>query len=467
MPTIQQQINQLKKDKETLNTMLNMMGVETTGNETFTQLTPLVGKIVTDPILQDKTIEITENGTTNIVADEGYNGLNNVEVVTNVEAGVQNEINLFIQEEEPEKKEGLWLQTSNNNIPKKLTITSKGLDVSLGAWNEISNYEQLPYDFYLGSTVVIDTDIYIFFNETISGVNATYKYDTINNTYTRLTDVPFNSNRSTASAIGTDIYIFGSSVSPYNIAYKYDTITDTFTQIANGPYNLYNASSVAYNNSIYLFGGSDSTYNACRYDVDTDTYTSLANMPLDLSAGRVTIVGNTVYMFGLGGSYLQMLKYNIETDTYTRLGQLYSAARCLLVPINNYIYIFGSSYTDAVGIYCYQFDTTNNSTTRLNNLPFTFGQGGGGLVGDKIYLIGSKFTGNTKRVQTVNINRPIFNDNTILLMSTTSNQYSTKLINDIESEFENCYIYFKNSGIIDDDISTYYGDGTQWIKFKN
>lgn len=34
--------------------------------------------------LQDKSVEITENGITNIVADEGYNGLNNVEVVTNV-----------------------------------------------------------------------------------------------------------------------------------------------------------------------------------------------------------------------------------------------------------------------------------------------------------------------------------------------------------------------------------------------
>ena len=39
-----------------------------------------------DPTLQDKTIEITENGTTNIVADEGYDGLNNVSVTTNVEA---------------------------------------------------------------------------------------------------------------------------------------------------------------------------------------------------------------------------------------------------------------------------------------------------------------------------------------------------------------------------------------------
>lgn len=84
MPTIQQQLNQLKKDKETLNTMLNTMGVETKGDETFTQLAPLVGKIVADPILQNKSVEITENGTTNVTADEGYDGLNSVEVITNV-----------------------------------------------------------------------------------------------------------------------------------------------------------------------------------------------------------------------------------------------------------------------------------------------------------------------------------------------------------------------------------------------
>lgn len=87
MHTTQELINSLKKDKENLNTMLNSMGVETTGSETFTKLVPLVGKIVTDPILQDKSIEITENGTTNITADEGYDGLYNVSVTTNVASG--------------------------------------------------------------------------------------------------------------------------------------------------------------------------------------------------------------------------------------------------------------------------------------------------------------------------------------------------------------------------------------------
>ena len=84
MATTQDYINQLKVDKQNLVSMLNNMGVEATESETFTSLTPKVGKIVTDPILQDKNVEITENGTTTITADSGYDGLNNVNVTTNI-----------------------------------------------------------------------------------------------------------------------------------------------------------------------------------------------------------------------------------------------------------------------------------------------------------------------------------------------------------------------------------------------
>lgn len=38
-------------------------------------------------ILQSKSVEITENGTTNVVADSGYDGLDKVEVITNVSSG--------------------------------------------------------------------------------------------------------------------------------------------------------------------------------------------------------------------------------------------------------------------------------------------------------------------------------------------------------------------------------------------
>lgn len=46
-----------------------------------------IESIETDPNLQNKSITITENGTQNVTADEGYDGLSDVEVITNVPTG--------------------------------------------------------------------------------------------------------------------------------------------------------------------------------------------------------------------------------------------------------------------------------------------------------------------------------------------------------------------------------------------
>ena len=46
-----------------------------------------IGSIQTQPNLQSKSVEITENTTTNITADTGYDGLSSVAVTTNVSGG--------------------------------------------------------------------------------------------------------------------------------------------------------------------------------------------------------------------------------------------------------------------------------------------------------------------------------------------------------------------------------------------
>ena len=69
--TLQNYNNRLNENNITLDSIL----------ETINTL-PEVKEIV----LQDKAIEITENGTQTITADEGYDGLNNVSVTTNIEA---------------------------------------------------------------------------------------------------------------------------------------------------------------------------------------------------------------------------------------------------------------------------------------------------------------------------------------------------------------------------------------------
>jgi hypothetical protein len=77
--------------------------------------------VYTPPNLQDKTVEITENGTQIITADEGYNGLNQVEVSVNAIEDLTEE--LTVQDEEITEQE-----TSIDNIIEAL----KGKAISGG-----------------------------------------------------------------------------------------------------------------------------------------------------------------------------------------------------------------------------------------------------------------------------------------------------------------------------------------------
>ena len=85
MFTIQDYIDSLKSDKQKLVTNLTTKGISgLTGNETFTELAPMVLDIVT-PNNQSKSETITSNTTTLIEPDTGYTGLSSVSITTNIQ----------------------------------------------------------------------------------------------------------------------------------------------------------------------------------------------------------------------------------------------------------------------------------------------------------------------------------------------------------------------------------------------
>ena len=61
----------------------------TTNNTSLNNILNVINELpeIVETKLQDKSITITENGTQNITFDEGYDGLNSVEVTTNIESG--------------------------------------------------------------------------------------------------------------------------------------------------------------------------------------------------------------------------------------------------------------------------------------------------------------------------------------------------------------------------------------------
>lgn len=386
--------------------------------------------------------------------------------------------NIFVQENEPTIKKGIWLQTN-----KELEHIYGDDDIFIaGEWKPDGSYTKLPYAFNYGNAVSIGTNIYLFGGG--NNNNYTYKYDTLTDTYTRLADKNFNNG--SAVAVGENIYVFGG-----NNASRYNPSTDTYIQLTNPPYSIGYGSIATVGTDIYLFGGNSGgsapTYGnnyAYKYDTLNDTYTQLANIPYNFRNGSATSVGTDIYLFGgyssasphPGVDYNYTYKYNTLTDTYTRLTNIpspfYGGS---VVNVGNNIYLFGSGDTNSVSDdvsysrHAYKYDILNNSYTRLTNIPYIFNYHDFGvLVGTNIFLFTSSYA------QVYVLESSTYENNSVVLAQGRYYQsgYGIELYNDelflmpMLYAFADAWFYTTEDGIITD-IPTYYGDGTEWIKFKN
>ena len=223
----------------------------------------------------------------------------------------------------------------NSNSARNYSQRAYKVDISTGTYTRLTD---IPTYFVSGAATAIGSFIYLF-GSTSGNSFMAYRYNTTNNTYTQLTNMPTSGVKS-AITIGTNyIYLFAATG-----AYKYNTQTYTYTQLTNMPFSYTNRQgAVAVGTDIYLFGsdgtGSTTSY---KYNTQTDTYTQLANIPFNFN-GAISAIGNDIYLIQRDTNYyyVYIYKYNITTNTYTQLpGNLYTRQGSILsTAISNYIYI--------------------------------------------------------------------------------------------------------------------------------
>ena len=382
--------------------------------------------------------------------------------------------NIYVQENEPTKKDGIWLKMSdktaeyyisdddvyivgtwksnqecpiipfqlNNGCSTKINktiyvfggYTSSGsrlqtaykYDTESKTWTKLSN---VPYAFFGGSIATMNTDIYLFGSRDGDYTTRAYKYDTVNNSYTRLTDIPQSSCYGSAVSIGTDIYLFGLGSWDGNGAgvYKYDTVNNSYTKLTNIPTSTGFCSSVAINQYIYLNVG-DTGKTFLKYDVQSDRYIQLANTPVRFYDAGMVNIANDIYIFKDTTAY----KYSINTDTFEQLTTIPRSfsERCGVVNIDDIIYL------------C---DVPNTNTDSYKM---------------QIYVAQSKI---------------YETDNTVVISQgkVYATGYNTKLFEtNFETDFQPLYgfadawFYTLQDGL-DGTMPVYYGNGTQWINIKN
>ena len=126
-------------------------------------------------------------------------------------------LNVFAQATEPSTKNGIWINTSaSGSLPLIEKFDYNGIEITNSDFRDVSNGEKtyylqpwIPYSFYCGAVVVIGTDIYLFGSYETNYQKYAYKYDTLTNSYARITNIPVMFTFGTAAAIGTEIFLIG------------------------------------------------------------------------------------------------------------------------------------------------------------------------------------------------------------------------------------------------------------------
>ena len=435
--------------------------------------------VYTPPNLQDKEVTITENGTQSITFDDGYDGLNKVDVTVDVAGSGGIGINIFAQETEPETKDGIWLQT--NKTYENVAFTS-----ILTEWESNTSRTKIPFSFKAGGGGKVGDYVYLFGGS--GNTSAAYKYNISTNAYTKLTNVPNGKSFTPSCVVGEDIYLCGL----YNSTafYKFNTVTEKYTTLASSPTALSGATFVNAGDNLYTFGRDDGVNgaNIYKYSITNNSWSKLSvTTPVPYAYPQPFAIGTDIYMVSMrvhqNGS-IQAPTTNYVFDTVTETfrtltttppsgfiaSAVYADSEC--------VYLFGGENGSTTN---YKYLPSQDMYIQLSNQPYGFSHSNVVVKsGDELMVFGG--SANPTNVLSMYMKEPnpiTYNGDAIVIytkVNATDTDKSFKLfdLGDLFLNFEeHNTFYFDDvtyrfvTGEFDNTIPTYYGDGTQWIKFKN
>lgn len=376
--------------------------------------------------------------------------------------------NIFAQETEPLSKNGIWIK-SNKQINKIQTIKSKNVDNPF-EWTELN--VPIPTGRYPFNNMVTDGE-YIY----IIGAGTCTKFNLKTREYTPISSPP--ADVINAVLLGEYIYFFGTTSSNLRNAYKYNINTDEYTSLPNMPYYVGDAGTncVVKDNYIYIIGIAGHDRAVVRFNTADNTYVELAELPETSNGGQSILIGNTIYTFAVGNNFNRtgIYKYDINANSWTKLENANPDAinffriNALLLAPDIYIFIEDAD-NNTTNIY--KFDTVTETISKVGTTPVKLYYYSTIIFTEnKLYTVSmlssTSYNWNIADIKTIELNA----DNAVII-ELGNGTYTTNILDDnnlvdgLPYSFDNVY-YNSTSGGLDESLPTYYGTGTEWVKFKN
>ena len=288
-------------------------------------------------------------------------------------------------------------------------------------WEVIS---QLPTKRWAFSTAVVDDKIYLiggtpFKNENGGplGISTVEVYDTQNNRWQRLADMPTPRLSSEAAVVDGKIYVVGGfswigipgvDSKMLNVVEMYDPQTDTWSRKQDMSTPRRDLGTGVFDSKIYAIGGENLFEEPQRLDLVevynpvSDTWAKRADMPTRRDDVKAAVVRGTIYVLGGAGwprvgwgPVLATLEaYHPQTNRWQKKSDMPNLiAGFSTVIVDNKIYLIGGHGGVAFEKYLKTVEIYDPETERWDkgppmptgNSPF-----GAEAVNGKIYILGSQ-----------------------------------------------------------------------------
>lgn len=241
--------------------------------------------------------------------------------LSNGAVNLNNELNVISSTRHVKWNGSEWSIVSN--LPHSctcLTLYNNELHIFGGAqsseytahlkWNgsEWSTVSTLPLSNSVPKhAIVFNNDLYIFYDSSL------YKFDNINTNWTKVSDLPFNSNQSAICVYNNKIHVLGgpSGTSAVNNHYTFDSTN--WTKETDLTFDCYNSTAIAFNNKLHLLGvrGSNATWKE-HYTFNSTSWTQETDLPFGLIGGSSAIYNNKLVVLGGTGVGLTRLFFYLN-----------------------------------------------------------------------------------------------------------------------------------------------------------
>ena len=284
---------------------------------------------------------------------------------------------------------------------------------------------------------VANGKLYLFGGNPV-GINgappgAVWEYDPAGDKWTRKKNMPVAAHHLAVAENGGKIYVFGGGVQrqaggpnyvPVNNAWEYDPAADSWKALAAMPAKRLAAVASVVGGKIYVMGGAgnyptreDTSLDPNQphrvldlnqaYDPATNTWTARQTMPTPRNSMFTGVVNGKIYLVGgrLGSAFSSngsatdiVEEYDPATDHWGFLKDRMPTPRDegVGVAYNNRIYVAGgesiTALNNSVSRAFEAYDPASNSWSSLPSIPGARYGIAGGLIGDRLYLVGGHIT---------------------------------------------------------------------------